>query len=121
MNVLNNNLSNETNPCFHTLKNEKLKHECLKLLDGNATARTLINQLRKELSLLPILQHVRNNALISVSAIIQKSVTCNPSLNVAREIVHISIQTFQVMSLKELLANDFKILNRSKQGDHFFL
>ncbi|KAM9975952.1 hypothetical protein ACTFIR_009793 [Dictyostelium discoideum] len=79
-------LSNEANPCFHTFKNEKLKHECLKLLDGNETAPTLINQLRKELGLLPIPQHVGNNALISV----QKSVTCNPSLNVASEIVHIS-------------------------------
>ncbi|KAM9948437.1 hypothetical protein ACTFIT_001787 [Dictyostelium discoideum] len=76
INVLNNNLPNEANPCFHTFKNEKLKHECLKLLDGNVTAPTLINQLRKELGLLTIPQHV-----------VQKSVTCNPSLNVAGQLV----------------------------------
>ncbi|KAM9951300.1 hypothetical protein ACTFIT_001978 [Dictyostelium discoideum] len=78
INVLNNNLPNEANPCFHTFKNEKLKHECLKLLDGNVTAPTLINQLRKELGLLTIPQHV-----------VQKSVTCNP-VQLVPSIEHIS-------------------------------
>ncbi|KAM9979488.1 hypothetical protein ACTFIY_008735 [Dictyostelium cf. discoideum] len=74
---------NEGNPCFHTFKNEKLKAECLKLLDGNATAPILINQLRKEVGLDPIPQNVGNHALIHLPAIVQRSVTSNPSLNVA--------------------------------------